>query len=72
VTAPASERTAVLVLRAWLEGEQRALRVRAIETLDIAETPPTTSAAATPAEVHAVVERWLEAILGGDGRVTGA
>lgn len=63
VIAGGSERTAVLVLRAWLDGENCGLRVRAIETLDVEHTPSTTTAAATAAEVHAIVEHWLARVI---------
>jgi hypothetical protein len=64
------ERTAVLVIRAWLEanGEPR-LRARITQTVDVARREETSTLAASRAEIAAAVEKWLDAVLG-DGALT--
>jgi hypothetical protein len=52
----------VLVLHLWTETGDR-MRVRVTRTTDVASEESTTSYASTPAEVLALVERWLEALV---------
>jgi hypothetical protein len=59
----AQDRTAVLVIRAWIEG--RELRARIEHTCDIGAAKTTTVAAASAEEVVRVVEEWLRSFVGG-------
>ena len=61
-----TERTAVLVIRAWLEGQDDArpkpLRARITSTLDVsAPGPPDTIGAASEKEIVNAVRTWLRA-----------
>ena len=55
-----SERTGVLVIRAWIEGEPRSLRLRITRTLDISSRDEESTTAASVEEACDVVRRWLE------------
>lgn len=55
-----SERTGVLVIRAWIEGEPASLRLRITRTLDISSRDEEATAAASIDEACAVVRRWLD------------
>lgn len=64
----ASERAAVLVIRAWLEEEngEKPFRARITFTLDAsAPDASTTTGAATEREVVAVVSAWLRLFVAG-------
>lgn len=62
-----ADSTAVLVIRAWREGEgRRDLRARITSTLDTVSGEEVSSAAAHPDEICAAVLAWLDAFL--DGR----
>jgi hypothetical protein len=65
--ATTSERVAVLVIRAWTEGQPPSLRVRITRTQDVASRIDVTSTASTVAQVHDEVEAWLRSFLAGDG-----
>jgi hypothetical protein len=56
-----AQKTAVLVVRAWLEEglEADALRARITRTLDVSEGEPLEAAAASEEEILAVVRAWL-------------
>ena len=61
----AVERTAVLVIRAWLEeglGES-SLRARITETPDIASAGRVETVAGSEAEILAAVARWLKSFV---------
>jgi len=58
----AQERTAVLVIRAWIEGNE--LRARIVHTRDTGSTKTVTAAAGSAEEVMRVVERWLRSFAG--------
>jgi hypothetical protein len=53
----AQERTAVLVIRAWVEGGE--LRARIVHTRDIGSTTTVEGAAASVEDVLRAVEDWL-------------
>jgi hypothetical protein len=55
------ERTAVLVVRAWIEEGQ--LRARITYTRDIGSTNMVETAAAAPEEVVQAVESWLRSFV---------
>jgi hypothetical protein len=59
---PAQERTAVLVVRAWIEGGE--LRARITYTRDIGSAGTAELAAASHEEVLAAVEAWLRRFVG--------
>ncbi len=64
----APERTAVLVIRAWLEEDnvENPLRVRITRTLDVSAAKATeTFGAASEDEVLAAVRSWLRAFVSG-------
>jgi hypothetical protein len=58
----AEERTAVLVIRAWVEGAE--LRARITRTRDIGGTTTAEGAAASVEEVLRAVEEWLRSLVG--------
>ena len=62
----AVEKTAVLVIRAWLEAgvEGNALRARITRTLDVAEPETIETAAASEEEILAAVRAWLRSFAG--------
>ena len=56
----AVKRTAVLVIRAWLEASEHSqMRARITESLDIASGDRTENAAAGEEEILAAVAEWL-------------
>jgi hypothetical protein len=61
------ERTAVLVIRAWLEGEEDSsprFRARVTSTLDVSERgEPMTATCASEHEVVRAVRGWLRAFV---------
>jgi hypothetical protein len=64
VTPVDTERTGVLVVRAWIEaGERGGLRARITRTLDVSTHEEVSSSAATPAEITRVVVDWLDAFV---------
>jgi hypothetical protein len=58
----AQERTAVLVIRAWIEGKE--LRARIEHTCDVEAARAVATAAASAEEVVRVVEQWLRSLAG--------
>jgi hypothetical protein len=60
MVAASPERTAVLVIRAWIEGEPPTLRMRITHTLDVSLGEDESTAAASVDEACAIVRRWLE------------
>jgi hypothetical protein len=58
-------RTAVLVIRAWLEEglEENALRARITETPDVSSVARRETAAGSEAEILAAVQEWLRSFL---------
>jgi hypothetical protein len=59
-----AERTGVLVLRAWVEGDgEHHLRVRIARTIQGRTTESVTSASVTVEGVCTVVRAWLEDLL---------
>ena len=61
MTAVTGERTALLVIRAWVEsnGEPH-LRARITHTLDLGQRKETSRLAATREEIADAVNEWLE------------
>ena len=61
---PAPERTAILVVRVWLEpGTPGRLRARLTQTADLGDPPTTLATAADVPGVRAAVEAWLRQFL---------
>jgi hypothetical protein len=60
MASPAGERTAVLVIRAWIEGEPPTLRMRITRTFDVTAADESSEATASVEEALAIVRRWLE------------
>ena len=52
----------MLVIRAWIEGNE--LRARIVHTRDTGSAKTVTAAAASTEEVVRVVERWLRSFAG--------
>ena len=63
----AVERTAVLVIRAWLETglEESELRARIVATPDVSSRARVETAAASEAEILAAVASWLRSFRSG-------
>jgi hypothetical protein len=63
--ATSEERTAVLIVRAWVEpgGRESKLRARITEFLDISSGEHSVGTAASAEEVCAAVRSWLESFL---------
>jgi hypothetical protein len=59
-TLPA-ERTGVLVIRAWIEGDPPGVRMRITCAPDISRGQEDSTSAASIDEACAIVRRWLEA-----------
>jgi len=58
---PSSDRTGVLIVRLWIEGNARdGLRARITQTLDSAGTERHVAVAATPEAVCTVVQKWVD------------
>ena len=71
----ARERTGVLVVRAWIEGEPAQLKARITQTADLARGEPISSTASSAEQIFAAVRGWLEELddrCPGDGAVTRA
>ena len=60
MASPFGERTAVLVIRAWIEGEPPTLRMRITRTFDVTAAGESSGATASVEEALAIVRRWLE------------
>ncbi len=59
------DRTGFLIVRLWIEGNRRdGLRARITHTLDSTGDEHEMSTAATPEEIYAVVQTWVETIVG--------
>lgn len=60
-------RTGVLVVRVWIEGDSDddGLRARITQTVDLFAGAEIVTAAATTDDVYAAVRGWLEAYLAG-------
>ena len=61
---PYSDRTGILIVRLWIEGNAReGLRARITQTLDSTGGEQATATAADPEHVYAVVRTWVEAFV---------
>jgi hypothetical protein len=66
------ERTGVLVIRAWIEGERPSLRLRITWTLDVSDPVEQSATTTSVEEACAVVRRWLEGFEAEAPSVTGS
>ena len=60
-----TERTGVLVIRAWLEPEGGAFRARITKVVDLAAPDEVVSVATSDEAILDQVENWLRAVRGG-------
>ncbi len=67
----AGERSGVLVVRAWVEGDPPQLKARISHTIGVAQREPQTATASSADEICAVARRWLDALEGRAPPVTG-
>lgn len=59
-----SDRTGILIVRLWIEGNARdGFRARITQTLDSADEEHATATAGDPEDVYAVVRTWVEAFV---------
>lgn len=58
-----TDRTGVVVIRAWTESHQEPLRAVITSTLDVSRREHSVTTAKTVDEICAVVRRWLEEFL---------
>lgn len=65
MTTQASDRTAILVVRLWVEPSADGLRARITRTLDAAGVEQAMSTAATPDDICAAVRSWVDAFVTG-------
>lgn len=63
-----AERSGVLVVRAWIEGDPPQLKARLTHTVDLVHGEPGSATVSTPAEIHDEIDRWLEALAAGPRR----
>jgi hypothetical protein len=61
----AGERSGVLVVRAWIEGEPAQLKARITQTIDLARREPESATVSSGEEIEAEVRRWLAALESG-------
>ena len=62
--SPSSERTGILILRLWIEGNARdGFRARITQMLDSASAEKAMAAAANPEDVYAAIRTWVEAFV---------
>jgi hypothetical protein len=67
-----SERVGVLVIQAWLEGDDpRFFRARVRSSSDVERQPDRSESCAAPADVLAAVQRWLSGFQRRDTEVGG-
>jgi hypothetical protein len=63
MTRGSAEHSGFLIVRLWIEGNRRdGLRARITQTLDSTGDEHEMTTVATPEEIYAVVQTWVEAI----------
>jgi hypothetical protein len=67
MTGNPPERTGVLVIRVWMEGDPEAggLRARITQTLDLSAPEQLGRVAASQEEIASIVQEWLDAFVAG-------
>lgn len=62
--AQSSDRTGILIVRLWIEGNSSdGFRARITQTLDSTVTEKAMAVAANPEDVYAVVRTWVESFV---------
>jgi hypothetical protein len=64
----AGERSGVLVVRAWIEGDPPQLKARLTHTIDLTQFEPSSATVSSAKEIHYEIDRWLEALQTGPPR----
>lgn len=65
------ERTAVLIIRLWVEREPAtSFRTRITQTLDVTKAEQVSTVTASKQEIHEIVDRWFESFLATSGLST--
>jgi hypothetical protein len=67
----AGERSGVLVVRAWIEGDPAQLKARITHTIDLAQRELESATVSSGEAIQAEVRRWLDALESGPPPVTG-
>jgi hypothetical protein len=67
----AGQRTGVLVVRAWVEGDPPQLKARITHTLDVTRPQSESATASSADQICAEVRRWLDALERRGDPVTG-
>jgi hypothetical protein len=57
------ERTGVLVIRVWVEGDEERFRARITQSLDVTAAEQVVSSAASVEDISAAVRAWLDAFI---------
>jgi hypothetical protein len=64
VKTPASDRTGLMIVRLWIEGNAReGFRARITQTSDSAGREQAMATAANPEDLYTVVRTWVEAFI---------
>jgi hypothetical protein len=58
----AGDRSGVLVVRAWIEGDPPQLKARITHTIDLVQREPGSATVSSAERIHEEVGRWLEAL----------
>jgi hypothetical protein len=58
----AGERSGVLVIRAWVDGDPPRLKARIIQAIDPTRDEPEAAAVSSTEELCAEIRRWVEAL----------
>lgn len=64
-TAGTGERSGVLVVRAWIEGDPVQLKARLTHTIDLMQREPQSATVSSARDIHDEIDRWLEALRAG-------
>ena len=67
----AGERSGVLVVRAWIEGDPPRLKARITHTIDVTQRERRTATASSADQICAEVRRWIDALEAQQSSVTG-
>jgi hypothetical protein len=68
MTTQTADRTGVLIVRLWIEGNPHdGFRARITQTLDSTDDEQTMSTAANPDDLCAVVRTWVDAFVNSEG-----
>jgi hypothetical protein len=59
------ERSGVLVVRAWIEGDPAQLKARLSHTIDLTQREPKSATVSSAKDIHEEIDRWLDALVTG-------